>query len=72
MQTRSVFESICSSNNHFNKVDAINKNITNYLFGTGGGGATAMFINSLPVIIAGGGGGVFPINFFNNISSNIQ
>ena len=28
--------------------------------GTGGGGASAVFVNGKPIAIAGGGGGIFP------------
>lgn len=55
---RQIHEVLCSKKPNTNDIEAIGKDISS-LIGSGGGGATALFVNDRLKMIAGGGGGGF-------------
>lgn len=67
---RQIREVLCSTNPNLNELETIGKDVSS-LIGSGGGGATALFINDRLKMIAGGGGGAF-LEAFNTGQKSIR
>ncbi|KAI1719506.1 MAM domain, meprin/A5/mu domain-containing protein [Ditylenchus destructor] len=55
---RSLRDIICSKHPKISDIEASGRDVSSFV-GTGGGGATVLFINSRPAIVVGGGAGTF-------------